>query len=141
MYYYLILNNWHLFYPSLTITIYNTHGITIMIKSIKISHGQIKLFLIDFSKIWYLIFIWPFLMLLHWKWNTIFHHKGNSPCFIFSLDNLYEWICPWRSCYWKLEVKLIKHHKQISYKCININRKLLLKNRKLTKQGKQLGIH
>ena len=39
-----------------------------------------------------LIFVSPFLTLLHWKTNTIVipHHKVNGPCFIFSLD-----IFPW----------------------------------------------
>jgi hypothetical protein len=36
----------------------------------------------------------PIPTLLHWKSNTILHPRVNGPCFIFSLDNLYEWIRP-----------------------------------------------
>ena len=41
--------------------------------------------------------LFPFLTLLHWKPNTLIHHKVNGPNFILSLDNLNEWISPWLS--------------------------------------------
>ena len=49
---------------------------------------------------WYLC---PFLTLLHWKSNTILHYKVNGPCFIFSPDNLIEWILLWLSL-WKFNI-------------------------------------
>jgi len=42
-------------------------------------------------------FLCSFITLLHWKSHVMLHHKVNGPCFIFSLDNLNEWICPWLS--------------------------------------------
>lgn len=46
------------------------------------------------SKICYYFFLYaPFPILLPWKSNTIFHLKVKSLCFIFSFDDLNEWIC------------------------------------------------
>lgn len=38
----------------------------------------------------------------NWKSNTILHLRVNGPCFIFSIDSLYEWIRPWLYLYWDI---------------------------------------
>lgn len=43
------------------------------------------------------LFTYSLFTLLHWKSDTILQHRVNGPCFIFSLDNSNECICPWLS--------------------------------------------
>ena len=37
-------------------------------------------------------FLYDHSFILHWQSDTMFHHKVNGPCFIFSLDDLNGWI-------------------------------------------------
>ena len=59
-------------------------------------NGLFKAKCIFFFKIRFFM-LFSFLTLLHWKPNTLIHHKVNGPNFILSLDNLNEWISPWLS--------------------------------------------
>lgn len=55
---------------------------------------------IEFFKICYSVFLYAYsLTFLHWKSNTIlvFHLKANCPCFIYTHNNLIDWIYLWLS--------------------------------------------
>ena len=52
---------------------------------------------IQFSKILYLFYIYPF-GVLHWKSNSVLHQNVTGPCFIFSIDNLNDNITLAPSC-------------------------------------------
>ena len=46
--------------------------------------------------LWY-FFLYDHSFILHWQSDTMFHHRVNGPCFIFSLDDLNGWIRSWFS--------------------------------------------